>query len=209
MNEPIYKEEEWKEIKGYEGLYEISNYGRIHKLNTGHLTFGTVNSQNKRKRGHFYKVYKLFKDKKPKEFLVHRLVAEHFIPNPENKSQVHHINEGQQDNFYLNLQWVTPKEHYYISLENNQTNFAGTGKRSLAFKGYKGRFTKEGELVKIYEGRYEIQNDGFCKTGAYEVINRKQKVHRGFVFRRFKNNIQPELGKVYNLESDIFTKKKV
>jgi hypothetical protein len=201
----MYIEEEWKPIKGYEGLYEISCYGRIHNLKTGYLTFGTVNSQNKRIRGHYYKVSKLFKDGKPKEFLVHRLVADHFVPNPENKTQVHHINEGQQDNFYLNLQWVTPKEHYYISLENNQTNFAGTGKRSLSFKGYKGRFTKKGELVKIYEGRYEMEDDGFCKTGVYEVINGKQKSHRGFVFRRFKEDVQPELGKVYDLESDIFT----
>lgn len=98
--------EEWKNIKGYEGLYLISSYGRIISL---HKKSAKLHFIRKKKNGYLQTM--LSKDGKSKHFQLHRLVAEAFIPNPENKSDVHHIDHNQTNNHVDNLMWVTPKEH--------------------------------------------------------------------------------------------------
>lgn len=102
----------WKSIKGYEGIYEVSNLGNVRnikprykyinpngllkpvKLNTGYLNVSLIN-----------------KDKIRKEHRVHRLVAEAFIPNTDNKPQVNHIDSNRANNNVENLEWVTCKEN--------------------------------------------------------------------------------------------------
>lgn len=110
-------EEIWKDIKGYEGLYQISNLGRVKSLDRavvgankslrilrGKLKKLTINTQG-------YLEVNLFRDNKCRCFLVHRLLAEHFIPNPENKPQINHI-DGNKSNCSLeNLEWVTMEEN--------------------------------------------------------------------------------------------------
>ena len=93
----------WKEIKGYEGLYEVSSEGRVRKLIKGnYLTFKNSNG---------YQRVGLCIHSKQKWFLVHRLVAQAFIPNPDNKPEVDHINCDRNDNIVENLRWVTSKEN--------------------------------------------------------------------------------------------------
>ena len=92
----------WKSIEGYEGLYEISNTGKI-KRN------GTILKNNMMTRG--YHKITLCNGKTKKQFSVHRLVAKHFIPNPHKKTFVNHINCVKTDNNVENLEWVTEKEN--------------------------------------------------------------------------------------------------
>ena len=94
----------WKDIEGYEGLYQISNYGRILHLKTRRFK-ATQTKPNE------YVTVVLYKDNIPKYFRVHRLVAIHFIPNLENKPQVNHKDLNPQNNSYSNLEWVTGKEN--------------------------------------------------------------------------------------------------
>lgn len=98
--------EVWKDIDGYEGLYQVSNFGRVKSVGRGkeRVLKAGKNSNN-------YLTVVLCKSKKPKSFLVHRLVAQAFIPNPENKEQIDHINTIRDDNRVENLRWVTPKEN--------------------------------------------------------------------------------------------------
>ena len=103
------KEEVWKPIKDYEGLYEISNLGRVKSLNykrTGKekILKNTVCNDGYLKVG-------LTKNGKDKVFRIHRLVAEAFIPNPENKPFIDHINTIRDDNRIENLRWCTQKEN--------------------------------------------------------------------------------------------------
>lgn len=97
-------EEVWKDIKGFEGLYKISNKGnvysclkkRLKKLDLSRAGYHSLHLWNKGKDIHFY---------------VHRLVASHFIPNPENKPCIDHINTIRTDNRVENLRWVTVTEN--------------------------------------------------------------------------------------------------
>ena len=107
----------WKEIKGYEGLYEVSSEGRVRSLDRivyDKLRGCTKSLKGKvlvnRKGQHYYEV-NLCKNGVRKQFYVHRLVAEHFISNPENKPEVDHINTDYFDNRVENLRFATHKEN--------------------------------------------------------------------------------------------------
>ena len=96
--------EEWRDIKGYEGKYQVSNLGRVRSLNFNKT--GKIKELSYAKRRGYLGVT-LFKDKKPKTFAVHRLVAEMFIPNPNNYPQVNHKDENKLNNNVENLEWCT------------------------------------------------------------------------------------------------------
>lgn len=98
--------EEWKDIKGYEGLYQVSNFGRVKSFQTG-----SDYILNQVKDWDGYMQLQLYKNNKPTTCKIHRLVANAFIPNPENKPQVNHIDEDKTNNMVSNLEWATAKEN--------------------------------------------------------------------------------------------------
>ena len=98
--------EEWKPVKNYEGLYEISNYGRVKSINR-QGTSGKIIKSDLRRDG--YLQVHLVKKGKMKNYLVHRLVAEIFIPNYDNLPEVNHINEIKVDCRAENLEWCDRK----------------------------------------------------------------------------------------------------
>lgn len=100
-------EEVWKDIKGYEGLYQVSNKGQIKSTER----FGTKGGILKGSlRGGYHRVI-LTKQNKSRHYSVHRLVAETFIPNAENKKTIDHIDTDRLNNSVDNLRWVTDKEN--------------------------------------------------------------------------------------------------
>lgn len=103
-------EEIWKDIKGYEGLYQVSNLGdvRNHK--------GKVLSKLKN-NGNGYLISCLCKEGKQTNHYKHRLVAEAFIPNPENKPAVNHIDADRSNNKVDNLEWVSTKENIHHTIK--------------------------------------------------------------------------------------------
>lgn len=107
--------EEWRPIKGYEGLYEISNLGRIKSLPKRQVILhGTERTYYERgeiilstKRKKRYAIVSLRRGTTKKAFQVHRLVALTFIPNPNNLPYVNHIDENTLNNAADNLEWCT------------------------------------------------------------------------------------------------------
>ena len=113
----------WKDIKGYEGLYQVSNLGRCRSLDKdipcsslfsdkkSLVRKGKILSDKRLSHVGGYIKHRLTKDKKTKQYYLHKLVAEAFIPNPENKKYVDHIDTNRLNNQVNNLRWVTQKEN--------------------------------------------------------------------------------------------------
>lgn len=97
--------EDWKEIKGYEGLYEISSYGNVRSLNYKRTCQAKI--LKTRINRHGYEVVDLSKDGVRKTCQVHRLVAEAFLFNPEGFDTVDHIDSNKTNNHLNNLQWMS------------------------------------------------------------------------------------------------------
>jgi len=97
--------EQFVNIMGYESYYQISNLGRIKSLRKSRFLSHTLNKKN----GYYY--VGLSKDLKTITFLLHRLIAIHFTPNPYNKLEVNQIKGVKTDNRIENLEWVTHKEN--------------------------------------------------------------------------------------------------
>lgn len=107
----------WKDIPGYEGRYQISSNGNVRSLlkaiRLRHFVCGS---------GYEEVILKKNGDRKPK--LIHRLVAEAFVPNPQGKREVNHKDGNKHNNDYRNLEWVTPSEnirHSYDVLSHKLT----------------------------------------------------------------------------------------
>lgn len=100
-------EEIYKSVVGYEGFYEVSNLGNIRSLPRGKK--GKV-KQMKPTKQHYYNI-DLCKHGEIKRWLMHRLIAIAFIPNPENKPMVNHIDGNKHNNRLDNLEWVTGSEN--------------------------------------------------------------------------------------------------
>lgn len=98
----------WKDIEGYEGLYQVSSMGRVKSLNYNHTKKPRILKQALSEKG--YCLVSLVKDKQRKTKTIHILVAKSFIPNPEGKPTVDHINNIKTDNMVCNLRWATAIE---------------------------------------------------------------------------------------------------
>lgn len=138
--------EQWKQVKNYE-MYEISSYGRVRKNYQNEkskiLKFDVIN-------GGYLRVT-LSKDGKTKRFVVHRLVAQHFLDNPNNYPEINHIDNNRANNHLDNLEWCTP-------LMNAQHRDAQE-RHTPCKKVY--QFDKNGNLVGVYRSTREASR----KTG--------------------------------------------
>jgi len=139
--------EEWRDIPQYEGLYQVSNQGQIRSIDrivrrNGETTKnlrGFILLPLYQKSGYMF-VF-LSKNGKAKRMAIHRAVALAFIPNPENKPEVNHINEDKTDNRVENLEWATIKENrnYGTRIARGIANRNQTGEKN-------GMFGKRGSL---------------------------------------------------------------
>lgn len=142
----MFENERWKDISGFEGLYQISDWGRVKALTRTlpHKTYGTWTikerilkpslngkGQNQYNTGTGYLFIILFdRNKITHNMRIHRLVAEHFVDNPdrEHLTQVDHIDCNKTNNYYKNLEWVTPLENTRRAIKNGLIPSKSTNK---------------------------------------------------------------------------------
>lgn len=151
--------EMWKDIEDYEGIYQISNLGDVKSYDKYvKKKHGLIFYKGKKMKIIYsgkYPFIGLTKNRKQKVHLIHRLVAIHFIPNPENKSQVNHKKGIKTDNRASELEWVTPSENIIHAYQ--------TGLRKKLFgKDHKGskkvkQFTMDGKFISEYNSQLEAK----------------------------------------------------
>ena len=180
-------DEIWKDIKGYEGLYQVSNLGRVKSLSrmrcygaAGYLMMPEkMLKEHPNKKG-YLQVLLTDKEKNHKKFSIHRLVALHFIPNPDNLPQVNHKDEDKTNNRVDNLEWM--------SLRDNVRYGTGIQRRSITLRTVNAKcpvyqYDMEGNLVGEYiSAREAARQTGFFSTAITNCCNNKVgfRTHKGY-----------------------------
>lgn len=153
-------DEIWRDIKGFEGMYQISNLGRVKSLNYHRSKKEKILHPRVNTR---YLYVNMSKNNKVTHGYIHRLVAMYFVPNPENKPYVNHKDGNKHNNHVDNLEWVTP-------LENNLHSYHVLGKHPMrGFKFDKNKSSKPVEQWWISEEGFEYK----LATYSNEIIAAK------------------------------------
>ena len=176
----------------YEGLYKVSNLGRILSLNYNHT--GKPGLMNPGKDTNGYSMVILWKNGEPKTIKVHRLVAQTFLPNPENKPCINHKIEGDEgktinmvffnedgtiDKERTTIEWATYKENNDYGTRTERAAKARiNGKKSKKVL----QFTLDGEFVREWESTMECGRNGFSQSHVAACCRGERKTHKGFCF---------------------------
>ncbi|WP_124046618.1 NUMOD4 domain-containing protein [Clostridium perfringens] len=170
--------EEWRDIEGYEGKYQISNLGNVKSLNYCNTKKAKNLKHIKDKDG--YLLVCLSKNGSKKLFKVHRLVAKAFLDNLNNYPQVNHKDENKENNRVSNLQWVTPYENinYGTRLERVKKSLKNNSKRSKCVIGIS---VNTNEIIR-YPSLREAQRNGFSSFCIAACCKKKRSVHKGYLW---------------------------
>ncbi len=174
----------WKSID-FGTIYEVSNQGRVrsidfydswNRLRKGRILKHTLD------KGGYSRVRLSFNSMKC-SFRVHRLVAKYFIPNPENKPQVNHIDGNKTNNNYLNLEYSTNSENQLHAIKTG-LKITKVGKDSVRFKGSILVFDKSGKQIDELFGNIDMKNKGYDYRNISAVILGKRKTYKNLIFKR-------------------------
>lgn len=172
----------WKDIQGYEGIYQVSNEGRVKSLGRNFIKTNRgkeyichkkelIRNPHKTRSG--YLVYELWKNNEMQPFTIHYLVAQHFIPNPNNYGVVHHINHNKCDNRVENLVWMSDEEH-------RKMHDSERCKVVL-------QLTTEGELVREWKSATEAGRvlgiDGTVICRCCNPKHKSYKTYKGYIWK--------------------------
>lgn len=149
----------YKDIAGFEDIYEVSNLGNVRNKTTGKLL--------KQHKVSEYLLVKLYSNGIGKNYLVHRLVAETFIPNPDNKPEVDHVDENKLNNNVDNLRWVNHQENIDHSLSKPVN-----------------QYTLDGRLLNTYKSTHEVERKtGINKSSICQCCLGKRLSAGGFIWK--------------------------
>ena len=187
--------EVWKDIAGYEGLYQVSNYGRVLSINFGKRSQKLSGKQrvlkaSKSSSGYFH--VQLYKDKKSSTKLVHVLVASAFLPKPNGDREVNHIDGNKANNYAYNLEWVTKSE--------NARHASMLGLRKPPMEGIRGannpnsipiaQYDLTGNLLKVWPSHKDAADYYGCDRSSIAACTRgNKKTCMGFMWKRIQDGI--------------------
>lgn len=168
----------WKDIKGFDGLYQISNLGNVKSLKRKYRKNEIFIKKYENKNGYIFVV--LSKNNISKNFLVHRLVAKAFIPNPNNYIEINHKNEIKDDNRVENLEWCTRK--YNINYNNLNKRINRINRKDLSKRVY--QYDLDNNFIKKWESVMEIQRQlKYYSSAISECCNGKRRIAYGYIWK--------------------------
>ena len=165
----------WKDVKDYEGLYAVSNYGNVKNAKTDHIL-------RRRPQSNGYFSVLLYKNGTSKSLMIHRLVAQSFCPKGKGEDFVNHKDENKSNNMAENLEWCTRKYN---------ANYGTVNKRIKIKRGHGSRrkksvtqYSLSGELIQVWESiATAARATGTARTSIYECCNFKHKTANGYIWR--------------------------
>lgn len=158
-------EEIWKDIEGYEGVYQVSNFGRVKRVETNRILKGRKDSKG-------YLMANLSKNSIVSNKTIHRLVAQAFIPNPENKQDINHIDEDKTNNNVNNLEWSTRKENCNHGTRNERISIPIIATN-----------LKTGESREFYGTNECARRLGLYQQNITSVLKGRRKHTGGYTFK--------------------------
>lgn len=167
-------QEIWKDIKDYEGLYQVSNLGRVKSIKRNIILKPGFTKKN-------YSYVILYKSNIATSKRIHRLVAENFISNPYNKPQVNHKDGNKLNNCVSNLEWVTNSENQQHAFANRlQTNVGNNNPKCRKINQY----DLDGNFIKSWNSFYEITKTlGYSRSSIWRCCSKKYNKSHNFIWR--------------------------
>lgn len=145
-------QEIWKDVPGYEGIYRVSNIGRVKSLRmyAGHYYKYREKILKPKISRHGYEKVTLRKNGNSRDFFIHRLVGECFLDKPNGKCEINHKDTNRKNNVFTNLEWVTHKEN-----QNNPLSV----------------------IKQIGKNNHRYRKDNYSKTHSYQIICLETKIY--------------------------------
>lgn len=163
-------DEIWRDIDGYEGLYQISNKGRVKSLYKGSERILNPDIDTG-----YYRIV-LYNDSVKKHFLLHRLVAQAFIPNPYNLPEVNHKDENKKNNCVYNLEWCDRRYNNNYGTRNERV---GDSQSKPIFQ-----YSKSGDFIREWKSAHEVERVlGIDQGNISKCCKGKLKSAGGFVWK--------------------------
>ena len=160
----------WKDIKEYEGHYQVSNLSRVKSIK-----FGKERILKPVTDRHGYSIVGLWKNNKQKTYKVHRLVAEAFIPNPYNLPQVNHKDENPLNNNVNNLEWCNSK--YNCNFGTRIERISKRRSKTVL------QYDLEGNFIREWKSTAECGRNGFNQAHVAACCQGKLKKHKDSIWR--------------------------
>lgn len=176
------RNETWKDIHEYEGLYQVSSLGNVRRIRPDgcfHILCNCIGKDN-------YYIIKLCKENKPHTFYVHRLVAEEFIENPHDYPQVNHIDGDKHNNCVNNLEWCTNKQNLEHSYKTGLKGLSAVVQMDC----------ETGEIINRFRSTHEAGRFVGVTNSSISSACRRGHLCNGFLWRYVdgKNTLE-EVGK--------------
>lgn len=166
----------WKDIKGWEGLYQVSNYGNVKSI---HYPMERILKPATNIKG--YKQVVLCKNYKTKSKLVHRLVASAFIPNPNNYPVINHKDEVEGNNHIDNLEWCSHNYNVNYGGRTRRATKSNTNHPNMSKQ--VGQYDLNMNLINIYPSTNECGRQGFLQSLVHKCCSGERNTHGGFIWK--------------------------